>query len=93
MGTKDVMPQSIVDAHMYEAIYASMENSLDDAMVREVKLAKGEVIRKKEARSREGRRGRRHAAAGGGLPRRRARVFGQSAVQRRARFDSMHVVR
>jgi hypothetical protein len=52
MGTKDVMPQSIVDAHMYEAIYASMENSLDDAMVREVKLAKGEVIRKKEARLR-----------------------------------------
>ena len=31
MGTKDVLPKHIVDAHMYDAIYASMEHSLQEA--------------------------------------------------------------
>ena len=48
MGTKDVLPKHIVDAHMYDAIYASMEHSLQDAQIREAKYQKGEVIRKKE---------------------------------------------
>ena len=52
MGTKDVLPKHIVDAHMYDAIYASMEHSLQEAQVREAKYQKGEVIRKKEERLR-----------------------------------------
>ena len=52
MGTKDVLPKHIVDAHMYDAIYASMEHSLQEAQIREAKYQKGEVIRKKEERLR-----------------------------------------
>ena len=52
MGTKDVLPKHIVEAHMYDAIYASMEHSLQEAQIREAKYQKGEVIRKKEERLR-----------------------------------------